>query len=398
MSLVKLTKQSLKRVYLTLFLVFLLFISIGIIISDEFDTDVEINQHIDSHLKLVGMANETSGYAKRAEGHLFLYLMLENPADRDKFFKRVEKIRELVQQMNTILPDNEELQMLDSISSETEKLEADGNKLLELFDQSKAHKQNQNQGMDFSGHAAIIKSFHDSSSKIRKLGVELVNHSTGILNENTNKINDSKKLNLYSQLLLIFITLTILVLLVYQSGKLTSSIYYANKLSELSYLDGLTGVSNRRKFDEEFLHAWKYSLRSQQPFCLIIIDVDYFKAYNDHYGHIEGDNCLIAIANTLKTVIKRETDVLARYGGEEFIMILNTPMSQCENMAKKCLTAVQALGIKHELSEVSDVVTISVGAGLIEPSQDKQPSDELKRIDQALYKAKKSGRNRFVIA
>ena len=166
------------------------------------------------------------------------------------------------------------------------------------------------------------------------------------------------------------------------------------KLRALSLMDGLTGIANRRYFDEFLDREWRRAKRERQPISMLLLDVDHFKLYNDTYGHIAGDDCLKQIATTLKGITKRATDLAARYGGEEFALILpNTPQEKAAMLASKLLDAIEALFIEHGTSPVSPHVTVSIGGATYIPDRDSSPEIILLAADQALYNAKQSGRN-----
>jgi diguanylate cyclase (GGDEF)-like protein len=168
-------------------------------------------------------------------------------------------------------------------------------------------------------------------------------------------------------------------------------------LEELSMYDGLTHIPNRRYFDETYAKAFQECKRENIPMALLMIDVDHFKPYNDHYGHGQGDACLIKVAQSLNAALKRGGDFVARYGGEEFVVLLrNIDPSGSEAIAEKLLQAVRDLWILHEYSSASDYVTISIGVSYCDLWSDITPEGLLQRADAALYVAKESGRNRFV--
>lgn len=172
-----------------------------------------------------------------------------------------------------------------------------------------------------------------------------------------------------------------------------------NELELLSFRDGLTNVANRRMFDQSLQHEWQRALRFQQPLTLIMIDIDFFKEYNDCYGHQRGDSCLIQVANALAAVSKRATDLIARYGGEEFVILLpETEIEKAVVFAHACHAAVLDLGIPHQLSKVSNVVTISAGVASITPTANCQAVDLVKSADKLLYQAKCAGRNQVISA
>jgi two-component system chemotaxis family response regulator WspR len=165
-------------------------------------------------------------------------------------------------------------------------------------------------------------------------------------------------------------------------------------LQKLSSLDGLTGIANRRSFDETLLKEWNRSIRAEKSIGLIMIDIDFFKLYNDHYGHQGGDDCLIKVAKGLESAIHREADFLARYGGEEFSTVLpETDLDGAVKVAEEMRQAIKNLKIEHAKSKVSDIVSISIGVSAVKPLQGMNPEILIASADQALYKAKEEGRN-----
>ena len=171
----------------------------------------------------------------------------------------------------------------------------------------------------------------------------------------------------------------------------------ANQLNELSKLDGLTGIANRRAFDERMGLEWARNMRSEKPLALILCDIDYFKPYNDHYGHMEGDTCLNRIAHILHDYARRSGDIAARYGGEEFIVILpETTLEDAVKVTRAIRNKIAREAIPHEKSSVSDVVTLSFGVTAVVPTQDISINQFIKKADKLLYKAKDLGRNQIV--
>ena len=169
-------------------------------------------------------------------------------------------------------------------------------------------------------------------------------------------------------------------------------------LEELANRDGLTKIGNRRLFNEKLASEWKRSRRSGQPLSLIIFDVDFFKGYNDTYGHQMGDACLQAIARSVQAFEKRDSDCLCRIGGEEFGLILpQTDLEGAANLAEQILKCVEDLAIAHESSRVSDHVTISLGAAECDCKDDISEEVLYNKADKALYRAKNSGRNRVCV-
>ena len=182
-----------------------------------------------------------------------------------------------------------------------------------------------------------------------------------------------------------------------QVAESTAELQQANQeLMRLANLDGLTHIANRRSFDQYLAVEWQRHLREQEPLSLMLIDIDYFKRYNDHYGHQGGDNCLILVAQGIAGVIQRPGDLLARYGGEEFVVILlNTNTKGGLTVAKSIRTAIANLAIPHAKSEVSDFVTLSVGVASLIPTLESSAEDLIAKADEALYAAKNQGRDRF---
>ncbi|HZF20620.1 MAG TPA: diguanylate cyclase [Burkholderiales bacterium] len=171
------------------------------------------------------------------------------------------------------------------------------------------------------------------------------------------------------------------------------------ELENLSRQDGLTGIANRRHFDSYLLTEMKRASRERQPLSLILADVDYFKAYNDYYGHQAGDDCLRQVASALKSVGKRPADLAARYGGEEFAIVLPaTALEGAVDVAKSLARAIEGLAIAHVRSGVSDKISLSQGVASLVPGNDTRPESIIELADQALYQAKQQGRNRHVTA
>ncbi|MFI3157534.1 MAG: diguanylate cyclase [Methylococcaceae bacterium] len=170
------------------------------------------------------------------------------------------------------------------------------------------------------------------------------------------------------------------------------------KLEALSTTDGLTGIANRRRFDEVLKKEWSRAERQSQPLALAMIDVDWFKNYNDHYGHQSGDQCLSIVAEVLAANICRTGDLVARYGGEEFAFIApSTDGITALDMARKVCAALQSLALPHLMSGYG-WVTVSIGVAAIVPQEGLAPDILLKAADEALYCAKEQGRNRAVLA
>ena len=171
------------------------------------------------------------------------------------------------------------------------------------------------------------------------------------------------------------------------------------RLQYISFLDGLTAIANRRRFDEFIELEWRRALRSATPLSLVMIDIDFFKAYNDTYGHQSGDDCLKLVAGALNTALNRPGDLAARYGGEEFAVVLaGTHRAGASAVAEALRARVEGLDIPHAGSRVSDRVTISLGVASMVPVRESSPSDLIAKADRALYEAKRAGRNRVQVA
>jgi diguanylate cyclase (GGDEF)-like protein len=180
---------------------------------------------------------------------------------------------------------------------------------------------------------------------------------------------------------------------------LTRRLDDANReLRRLSSVDGLTSVANRRMFDEALTREWSRGVRHASQLSLLMCDVDYFKQYNDSYGHQAGDECLKAVAQTLAAWVKRPTDLVARYGGEEFAVLLpDTDAEGALKLAEAMRLAVQALGVAHAASHLG-TVTVSIGvASMVAGRSAPGYAGLVKAADEALYEAKGAGRNRIVL-
>jgi diguanylate cyclase (GGDEF)-like protein len=169
-------------------------------------------------------------------------------------------------------------------------------------------------------------------------------------------------------------------------------------LEKLALLDGLTEIANRHAFETLLRKEWRRCMRSQKEFSCLMIDIDYFKPYNDHYGHGAGDDCLRRIARAIKDALRRPGDFAARYGGEEFAVLLpETNREGAATTAGEIRTAVKRLGINHEYSEASATVTVSIGAACVVPQEGECPKAFIDLADRMLYKAKLTGRDRVMV-
>ena len=159
--------------------------------------------------------------------------------------------------------------------------------------------------------------------------------------------------------------------------------------------DALTGLANRRHFDSVFAEEWARAQRSGQPLALLMLDVDFFKAYNDYYGHQAGDDCLRRIAHFLRGAARRAGDLVARYGGEEFVVVAaDTDLAAALNLAEAMRATVAAAAIPHAVSSLAGgTATVSIGVAVAVPRYGDAPEHLLSRADEALYRAKSRGRN-----
>ena len=168
------------------------------------------------------------------------------------------------------------------------------------------------------------------------------------------------------------------------------------KLEKLANLDGLTNLANRRCFDNRLETEWLRLAREQQPLSLILFDVDKFKCYNDYYGHLAGDDCLVRLAQAVQQEVRRPADLVARYGGEEFVILLpNTDVEGGIKVAQSIQQAIHNLAIPHKHSHVKDIVTVSLGIASLIPRLEVEPDTLVAHADKALYQAKEQGRDRY---
>lgn len=171
---------------------------------------------------------------------------------------------------------------------------------------------------------------------------------------------------------------------------------YRDYLKDISYLDGLTGIANRRRFDEQFSSMWHLAMRKQLPLSIMLIDIDHFKRFNDRYGHDEGDECLRVVAKRLSENILRNSDLIARYGGEEFVVLLvDTPIKGAIVVAEKIRESINLLKIPNEDSPVKPFLTVSIGIKVVIPHEQMNREEIFHQVDQNLYQAKNKGRNQI---
>lgn len=178
---------------------------------------------------------------------------------------------------------------------------------------------------------------------------------------------------------------------------------HANQLlATLSATDGLTGLHNRRSFDEALNAEWQRCARHEQPLALLLVDIDHFKLYNDHYGHLAGDDCLRRVAQVLNADFRRSGEVVARYGGEEFVLLLpGIPLEGAREVAQRCLERIRTENIPHAASPTSTRLTLSIGVAAWVPdgkAHAHQTHRLINAADAALYQAKQTGRAKYVLA
>ena len=166
-------------------------------------------------------------------------------------------------------------------------------------------------------------------------------------------------------------------------------------LEKLSSLDTLTGIANRRRFDAALRQEWRRSLREERPLSLLFCDIDYFKRFNDTYGHLAGDACLVRVAHSMEESLNRPADLAARYGGEEFVALLvDTDREGARLLAERIRARIESLRLEHRTSRVAPVLTVSLGVATSLPRPTQPASDLVGWADRALYRAKQGGRNR----
>jgi diguanylate cyclase (GGDEF)-like protein len=189
------------------------------------------------------------------------------------------------------------------------------------------------------------------------------------------------------------------------AAKIKNHMQLAAKLSALALIsctDGLTGVPNRLQLDTSLNRAWYAAIRGHHPLSLLMIDIDYFKRFNDTFGHVAGDECLKRVAQTIKNALHRDSDNMGRYGGEEFAVVLPfTDLQGAMLIGQHILAEIERLDIDNPKAKTTKKVTVSIGVATLDPGQEidytrAQPEDLIKRADKTLYRAKKQGRNTIV--
>ena len=342
-------------------------------------------------VKLIRLSNEISSYAKRAEGHLFLYLMFGEKNDREKYYKRMESLKQNIQQLKLtatdLVSDENSAAVefnnvaIDNLLDMQKKASATGNRLVLTKEKNKI-----NELMLIENQQAITE-FHRLTSGIRKQGVKQVNYFIDYHLQEKEALHDEIHREFILIVTLVLSGVVLLQIIWRQSKKLHK---LTTTLHNYSYQDRLTGIGNRRAFDEYFNREWQRALREATPVGLLMFDVDGFKKFNDIHGHTEGDKCLVDITRSLQEILKRPSDILTRYGGDEFIAILpNT--TQVEVLAEQCRKNVEYLDL---IIDENEKITITVGYGVFFITPDSEQQKIIKALDDALYQGKQNGRNR----
>ena len=182
-------------------------------------------------------------------------------------------------------------------------------------------------------------------------------------------------------------------------SKTVEAVKANRELKKLSCTDALTGMANRRGLEEFLKREWKWAVRKKLSLSLIMADIDFFKKYNDSYGHQAGDECLKRLAQCLSQIATRPGDIVSRYGGEEFLIVLaDTTEHNAETVAEKARKKIESLEMKHEQSEVSTYVTISMGVATVVPDLESSQKTLIEAADNSLYMAKQNGRNKIMVS
>ncbi|HEY1091476.1 MAG TPA: diguanylate cyclase, partial [Burkholderiaceae bacterium] len=170
-------------------------------------------------------------------------------------------------------------------------------------------------------------------------------------------------------------------------------------LARQAITDGLTGVGNRRLFDQALQLEWQRGTRSGRPLALLMVDIDHFKQYNDRYGHVAGDDCLRRVASLLASAVGRSGESVCRYGGEEFaVLLIDTDLAGARVVGQRFLDSLRLAAIEHLASPVMPVVSISIGLAAAVPQRERSALGLVQSADQALYEAKQAGRARMAVA
>lgn len=357
----------------------------------KYNEEREVSEKINQHKKIVRISDSIGDFTKRAEEHLYMFLMLNKENHKYNYLKNIKNLQGLLETLTELEKNNKQNRIANDLKQSVIKLNSHGNTLLIIYE-SRSQDFNVFLSKEFIKKVSL---FHESSNDTRKLGLMLVSSSSELLK--TEEIIIEEDVGLKNNLLIVFsILINFLIFMVfYQAVRLRAHKNRMNTLSELTFIDSLTGIGNRRKFDNEFEKQWKISTRTGKGFYLLMLDIDYFKNFNDYYGHTEGDRCLKKVSRLLRNMVSRQTDTVCRYGGEEFAIIMSESSNVVE-VAEKCRKGIESLKIANKNSTISEYLTLSIGAGEVVGSMSENYSDGIKKIDIALYLAKRQGRNQVV--
>lgn len=246
-----------------------------------------------------------------------------------------------------------------------------------------------------------------SSAKVKGTMWHVVDlHNPGLLNQYRSSILKEYLIVYLVFGLIAFYMRSVLVKADYRRNKIDTKLRIRNeeikilneKLERLAITDGLTGLNNRRYIDEQLNVEWSRCQRTGHTINIVLIDIDYFKKYNDYYGHQAGDECLVVVANLMKTVFKRAGDIVARYGGEEFIVVMSDISSEdAEKILHHYQQQLEGVKLTHKPSFASDYVTVSAGLVSMVPTESDILADAIRKADSALYMAKAGGRNQIYV-
>ncbi len=338
-------------------------------------------------LNLINSAAEIGNSVKQAEGDLLMYLITGNADYRSLFFERLGNLEKNLWKMAPI--DNRFHPTLNHFNE----LQALGSRLANMKRQGTLDSM-----VASESYQADISHFHDLTDQVWKTGIGYVHQQTFLPQQ---KLQETfwEMTRAYLVLGLLGIVCIVAIILLMKRSekelKLTQDI--SDKLSRLSNTDGLTGVSNRLAFDQALEIEFSRAKRDKTSFALLFIDIDAFSIYNNQYGHIKADEALHKIAEELSNQLRRPSDRIFRYTGNVFAMIL-PGTTDVLAFAEHCRKAVQELGIKHISSPANHTLTVSIGFGTYNPDLDRILENIIQRVDAALMRAKKLGRNRVCSA
>jgi diguanylate cyclase (GGDEF)-like protein len=381
--------MSKKNLFL-LILIFLLALStalIGLRNHQRILLDIDINK---SHLENIILSSEMNSLVKRTEGHLLMFLLGGDPTDQDKFFDRMALTTDKINVLTKLHEDQLDIQFIkDNLVYAQEMLQLGKELVAERNEPT-----NQPLNMSLDSYNEKLSRFYTLSSIIRESGVQLMQISTDHINAVEGATVKELKYEYAALVVFLIAIFGLLLILGYQTNQLVVSRRLSQEFHALSNVDELTGIPNRRAIEQIYNAEWNRAIREKKPIGLMMIDIDNFKMFNDNYGHVEGDLCLVKIARTLQRCLKRSTDIIARYGGEEFLVVMpNTDNTL--SVAEGCRQAIEQLQIPHEYSEIANVVTISIGLCSQVPDLHSGKEQFLRKADEALYQAKNAGRNRI---